>query len=328
MDTLKTILLFSYLLAAFLSIAGITISLLSRKRGASVLNNAIVIFLFGMLAMCGYDWYIYYTDYTFMSFSGTLAMRLGACLISLLFAAWTDLESRMTEIPVLTGPGKLFKAYAFAYSGVWFFAIFLRGSLFYTIKYLMLCSDIVLLIMMLSLSVAYISKRLLAGDQMEPVYMLIVTTMLSWNYISFVWGEMSVYWGNSEFIRIPLDFTIIFWLAVNIATIFFVYEVDFARVYDVSPGGERTAQRFDLDLVLAEMQESYNMTKRETDILRLLYQGLSNIEIADELYISKSTVKSHIYNAFRKANVRSRSEMIVLMHEMGTQPEAQAGTQS
>ena len=41
------------------------------------------------------------------------------------------------------------------------------------------------------------------------------------------------------------------------------------------------------------------------------------MEIADELFISKSTVKSHIYNAFRKADVRSRSEIIVMMHAIG-----------
>lgn len=319
MDTLTIVLLLSYLLAAFLSIAGITISLLARQRGRTSLNNAIIVFLFGMLAMCGYDWFIYFTNYAFHGVSSTLLMRLGACLISLIFAAWVKLEQRMISIEVLSGPTFFFRVYALAYSCVWLvITLFIHSRGFYAIKFLLLCSDILLLIMMLALSVAYISKLLLDGRKMEPAYMIIVSTMLAWNYISFIWGEMSVYWGNSAFIREPLDFTIIFWLAVNIATIFFVYKVDFALAYEVeAESAASTAKTFDLDAVLEEMHGSYNMTKRETDILRLVYQGLSNMEIAEKLFISKSTVKSHIYNAFRKANVRSRSEIIVLMHEIG-----------
>ena len=318
MDTLTIVLLLSYLLAAFLSIAGITISLLARQRGRTSLNNAIIVFLFGMLAMCGYDWFIYFTNYAFHGVSSTLLMRLGACLISLIFAAWVELEQQMISIKALSGPTFFFKVYALAYSCVWLvITLFIHSRGFYAIKFLLLCSDILLLIMMLALSVAYISKLLLEARRMEPAYMIIVSTMLAWNYISFIWGEMSVYWGNSAFIREPLDFTILFWLAVNIATIFFVYKVDFALAYEVESDSAPAAKTFDLDAVLEEMHESYNMTKRETDILRLVYQGRSNLEIAEELFISKSTVKSHIYNAFRKANVRSRSEIIVLMHEIG-----------
>lgn len=319
MDALKIILLFSYLLATFLSIAGITISLLSRKRENSALNRSIIIFLFGMLLMCGYDWFIYFTNYELLGDSGVLSMRIGACLIALLFTAWVDLEHRMVELPALNGARFFFRIYAFAYAVIWFIiTVFPTGKLFYTIKYLLLCSDIILALLMLTLSVAYISKLMLSGERGKPAYMVIVTTMLTWNYISFIWGEMSVYWGNSDFIREPLDFTIIFWLVVNLATIVFVYNVDFAQVYDVSPDPQQNrGQTFDLEEVLSVLKSDYNMTGRETDILRLVYQGLSNIEIAEELFISKSTVKSHIYNAFRKANVRSRSEIIVLMHDIG-----------
>ena len=317
MDTVKIILLLSYLLAAFLGIAGITISLLARKKGANKLNNAIVMFLFGMLIMCGYDWFIYLTNYSFLGVSSTLSMRLGACLIALLFAAWLDLEHNMVEVSALAGPRFFFRIYAIAYAVIWFIiSVFFPGRAFYTIKFLLLCSDIILLIMMLTLSVVYIGRMFLERSRMEPAYMIIVTTMLTWNYFSFIWGEMSVYWGNSDFIREPLDFTIIFWLIVNIATIVFVYKVDFSQAYELSEAAPK-AKTFDLEAVLDEMKERYSMTNREIDILRLVYQGLSNVEIADELFISKSTVKSHIYNAFRKADVRSRSEIIVMMHAIG-----------
>ena len=150
--------------------------------------------------------------------------------------------------------------------------------------------------------------------------MIIVTAMLIWNYFSFIWGEMSVYWGNSGFIRTPLDFTIIFWLIVNIATIYFVYHVDFTEAYSMD--AESAPAVFSIDDRLEEMAEEYSLTNRELDILRLIYRGMSNNEIAEELFISKSTVKSHIYNIFRKANVKSRSEIILLIHDKNYRPDS------
>ncbi|MBM7784391.1 response regulator [Tenggerimyces flavus] len=50
------------------------------------------------------------------------------------------------------------------------------------------------------------------------------------------------------------------------------------------------------------------LTGREVEVLSLLARGLSNAEIAGELYIGETTVKTHINNAFAKINVRNRSE--------------------
>lgn len=173
---------------------------------------------------------------------------------------------------------------------------------------------------MLLLSVVYMSRLIIEGKKGVPAYMIIVTAMLIWNYVSFIWGEMSVYWGNSGFIRTPLDFTIIFWLIVNIATIYFVYHVDFTEAYSMD--AESAPAAFSIDDRLEEMSEEYGLTNRELDILRLIYRGMSNNEIAEELFISKSTVKSHIYNIFRKANVKSRSEIILLIHDKNYRPDS------
>ena len=322
MGLLKTIILLSYLLAAFLAIAGITMSVLSKKQNKSALNNAILIFLVAMLIMCFYDWFIYFENYTFLSISNTLTLRVGSCMIAVLFYFWVSLEQRIIGTDQFAGTLKVFKIYALTYAAVWLLiSIFFHGEFFYTIKFLLLFTDIILLISMLLLSVVFMSKLILEGKKAVPGYMIIVTAMLIWNYFSFIWGEMSVYWGNSRFIRTPLDFTIIFWLIVNIATIYFVYHVDFAEAY--SNIGEDVAAPFDLETRLTEMAEDYGMTNREIDILRLIYRGMSNNEIAEQLFISKSTVKSHIYNTFRKAEVRSRSEIICLIHDKNYKPGAE-----
>ncbi len=54
-----------------------------------------------------------------------------------------------------------------------------------------------------------------------------MTTMVIWNYIAYFWGETSVYWGNSRFIREPLDLTVVFWLGISLVTMFYEYKMDF-----------------------------------------------------------------------------------------------------
>ncbi len=47
-----------------------------------------------------------------------------------------------------------------------------------------------------------------------------------------------------------------------------------------------------------------NLTKREREILSMLAKGYSNNEIADKLGIRLTTVKTHLYHAYRKMNIR------------------------
>lgn len=56
--------------------------------------------------------------------------------------------------------------------------------------------------------------------------------------------------------------------------------------------------------------DSSGLTLRQQEILSLVVLGLSNTEIASRLYITESTVKSHLNAAFRKLKVRSRKEAV------------------
>ena len=87
----------------------------------------------------------------------------------------------------------------------------------------------------------------------------------------------------------------------------------FKEAYGEENKGENLA--FDLEERLLAMKDKYNITHRKIEIIHLVYGGLSNNEIAAKLYISSSTVKSHIHNTFKKLNVKSRSETICLIHD-------------
>jgi DNA-binding NarL/FixJ family response regulator len=60
-----------------------------------------------------------------------------------------------------------------------------------------------------------------------------------------------------------------------------------------------------------------SLTDREHEVLRLVARGATNAEIADELYLAETTVKTHIGSIFSKLGVRDRAAAIVFAYDHG-----------
>jgi DNA-binding NarL/FixJ family response regulator len=64
----------------------------------------------------------------------------------------------------------------------------------------------------------------------------------------------------------------------------------------------------------AEVLGAGGLTGRERDVALLVAEGLSNLEIAEELTVEISTVKFHVSNVLRKLGCRDRSQLVAVIH--------------
>lgn len=102
------------------------------------------------------------------------------------------------------------------------------------------------------------------------------------------------------------DFTPILLLLTNIGVIIVLYKEYFLSM--IGSHAEEPPQ--DMDRKFSEISNQYHLTPREEEIMKLAYRGLTNPEIAEQLFISKFTVKGHMHNIFEKLGISTRKELI------------------
>jgi len=80
---------------------------------------------------------------------------------------------------------------------------------------------------------------------------------------------------------------------------------------------KRVIEQFTRSPRPAPPKEVDELTAREREILRLIARGLSNAEIGKALFISDTTVKTHVTHILSKLNLRDRVQAVVLAHQTG-----------
>ena len=69
--------------------------------------------------------------------------------------------------------------------------------------------------------------------------------------------------------------------------------------------------------VSAEEKVWSQLTSREREVMRLLAEGKSNLEISQKLVLSEKTVRNYVSNIYEKLQIKNRGELIVLARKLG-----------
>ncbi|MEQ1877779.1 MAG: helix-turn-helix transcriptional regulator [Bdellovibrionia bacterium] len=87
--------------------------------------------------------------------------------------------------------------------------------------------------------------------------------------------------------------------------------------------------------MLRDVLTQRGLSNREAEVAELVTKGLSNKEVASQLFVTEKTVKFHLTNIYKKMNVKSRAQLIVwcmphmsFAEEANEAPAAQANNQA
>ena len=80
----------------------------------------------------------------------------------------------------------------------------------------------------------------------------------------------------------------------------------------------RKNQQPELDAFVPDLNSlaQTGISKREQEVLECLAQGYSNQEIADKLFVSLNTIKTHLNNVYSKLDVKRRTQAVVRAKEL------------
>jgi len=135
----------------------------------------------------------------------------------------------------------------------------------------------------------------------------VLITALQWTHYHFLIVEHSVEIYAALIAAAFAAFGI--WLGLRLTkpkTQFVIKHVPISAVEPFAPDDRR--------------REDLGITPRELDILALIAQGLSNREIAEKLFVSENTVKTHSSRVFSKLGARRRTQAVQLGKEFGLLP--------
>lgn len=118
------------------------------------------------------------------------------------------------------------------------------------------------------------------------------------------------------------------WIAVIFIFTFFAGNTFLPIYFNYGTSLSSFTDETDNNLSFEEFLKKFEVSPRETDIVREICNGLSNQEISDKLFISLQTVKDHTHRIYIKTNVKSRVQLINLVKEVIDQQPGRAGPEA
>ena len=155
------------------------------------------------------------------------------------------------------------------------------------------------------------------GELVQKKIRVLVTMISIFIAVNGIWNAILVTlimtgYSDPENGTLP-DPTALFIFIINLLTIILVLQEDFSALFTIPD--EQPEQTPSIDSRLDFIAQTHNLTRRERDVMELAYEGLTNPEIAEELVISRYTVKRHMHNIFEKLDISTRMELVHLVNQ-------------
>lgn len=128
------------------------------------------------------------------------------------------------------------------------------------------------------------------------VIFIMVSFLIALDKGSYLFGDTDHLWEAGYYSLL--------WLIIGILMFIYVVVTTYLGVDEIKEVGEQ------IDDSLAVLGERYGLTNREIEIIKEIYEGHGNLEIANRLVISEGTVKFHVHNILTKMNLNSRVAII------------------
>lgn len=129
-----------------------------------------------------------------------------------------------------------------------------------------------------------------------------------------LWNGLDVtfiIWEKGYILREYIDPTPILLLVVNALAMWIIQSEDFTAIFKIVDSSDRGTD--ELTKRLDYIAETHFLTEREREVMELAYKKMTNPEIAEELCISKYTVKNHMHNIFEKLDISTRSDLVLFV---------------
>jgi two-component system, NarL family, response regulator LiaR len=117
---------------------------------------------------------------------------------------------------------------------------------------------------------------------------------------------------DEESVQGALQAGAIGYMLKNVSVMDMVNTIRLARVGKPSLAPEAAQALINLAVQPPAISATHNLTERERTILKLMVDGLSNQQIADQIFVSRATVKAYVSTIFSKLGVQNRVEAVRL----------------
>lgn len=145
-----------------------------------------------------------------------------------------------------------------------------------------------------------------------------------WNYkteVGLHWGKYGVSpWEAQRFDPFGLTLCL-----AELLTCIFIYRCDFSPGFVTNKAKEDDvdslfSKEHSEQQILDMLAHKHQFTIREREVVELVYKGLTNPDIAEQMFISRNTVKVHIHNIYEKLDVSNRMELVHLVYSQNKPP--------